>query len=218
MSKTRIAVSWSVMNSIKFHHAIVNTWPTCKVKGIGTWANIFFYYFFDKKNPDSQKINQWSIRPSVTVYVALWLWEASPKPLTSKPKYKRARLFYLSLGGERKSKCGGHTFAKDQIIFQNSDGSCCLGALISKTKIIADLSCQVKPVTSTVSLGFDVDNVATEGEFRVFTFAKRSTHLVIDIKLGSQSIKIELFEALKWPWKATFRLRLGTLPYLPGKW
>ena len=60
-----------------------------------------------------------------------------------------------------------------------------MGALISKTKIIVDLSCQVKAVTSTVSLGFDVDNVATEGEFRVFTFKMKSTHIVIDIKLGS---------------------------------
>ena len=48
MLKTRIAALCSVTSSIKFLHVIVNTWPTCRVKGTVDLSQNFIFMIFER--------------------------------------------------------------------------------------------------------------------------------------------------------------------------
>lgn len=65
---------------------------------------------------------------------------------------------------------------------KNIDGSYCSGALISRTRIVVHIECRVQAVHSTVSLGYDIDNLDVPGEFSVVTFIAEQTLKMVDIK------------------------------------
>ena len=73
-------------------------------------------------------------------------------------------------------------YFKSTYILKNNDRSFCLGALIAKDKIVVNIDCPLQAVKSTVSLGYDIDNLSVIGEFSVVTFITKPTLIVVDIK------------------------------------